>query len=210
MMCGGLRAPATRTALQHVPVMQQAVRAWRSLRPNIAQQLAPVLDRAIRGQQSAEPFVTTHDDLQQILCGLYAAVLRIPKSSMISSGTVATESMYSLRVPSGDGVGQFNRAGREFRDREPCSPAGSRSDRWPAPDDFFPSARPKSGRSSRLLMKAAGGQIENQTAIDLGIEREVEVVEALVGNRANPACFVAALPEPVGAPRQFIADETGD
>src|ERR1022692_3316034 len=61
-----LGAPTARAALEHVPVMQQAVQHGRH-GGHIAQQFAPVLNRTIRSEQRARPLVAPHDDFQQIL-----------------------------------------------------------------------------------------------------------------------------------------------
>src|ERR1700733_652135 len=73
---------------------------------------------------------------------------------------------------------------------------------------FARPARPEEQNVLALVYEGRGGQIENQTAIDLGIECEVEVVKAPVGI-AESCLFATALQQPVGSPRQFIADETG-
>jgi hypothetical protein len=65
----------------------------------VAEQFSPVLDRAVRRHQCAGAFVRR----MTISSNSSAAVgpsLRIPKSSMISRGTVASSSMCSLRFPS--------------------------------------------------------------------------------------------------------------
>jgi hypothetical protein len=66
---------------------------------HIAQQFSPVFDRTIRSQQRAGAFVAPHDDSSRSSAAVKGS-LRMPKSSMMSSGTVASDSMNSLRVPS--------------------------------------------------------------------------------------------------------------
>ena len=61
---------------------------------------------------------------------------------------------------------------------------------------FARPARPEKQNVLALVDERRGGQIENQTAIDFGIEREVEVVEALVGI-AESGLFAATLQQPV-------------
>ena len=58
-------------------------------------------------------------------------------------------------------------------------------------------------------MKAAGGQIEDQTAIHLLVEVEVEVVEGLCGSR-NCGLFAAPLEQSVTATSEFVGDQAGD
>ena len=56
---------------------------------------------------------------------------------------------------------------------------------------------------------ACRGQIEDQIAVHLGVELEVEVVQALVGI-AELRLFVASLQQPLAAAGQFIRDQRGD
>jgi len=79
-------------------VMQQAVEHGTD-GGDIAKQFAPVLDGTIGSEQRAETLVAAHDDFQQILGGGVREFAQ-PKSSMMSSGTVGTDSIYSLRLPS--------------------------------------------------------------------------------------------------------------
>lgn len=68
-------------------------------RGHIAQQFAPALDGAVGSEQRTGGLVAA----LMISSRSSAAVsgsLRMPKSSMRSSGTVVSESMNSLRVPS--------------------------------------------------------------------------------------------------------------
>jgi hypothetical protein len=65
-------------------------------------------------------------------------------------------------------------------------------------------AGPEEQRVFALADEAAGGQIEDQTAIHLRIEGEVEVVERSVGV-AKAGLLAAAFQQAVAAPRQFIA-----
>src|SRR6266849_9090662 len=65
---GSLGAPASRSALEHMAVMQQAVEHGADS-GNITEQFAPVLDRAVGSEQRTEALVAPHDDFQQILGG---------------------------------------------------------------------------------------------------------------------------------------------
>ena len=56
--CGQLREP-----LGHVAVMQQTIEHGAD-RGDIAAQFSPILDGAVGSEQSAEAFVTAHDDFQ--------------------------------------------------------------------------------------------------------------------------------------------------
>jgi len=57
--------------------------------------------------------------------------------------------------------------------------------------------------------KGAGGQIENQTAIHLRIEGEVEVVQRLVWV-AEGGLFAAPVEQPLTAPGQLVGDQARD
>ena len=71
------------------------------------------------------------------------------------------------------------RAGRGFRGTAHDSP-GWRLVRWPAPGDSCLFHQGRETARLRAADECAGGEIEDQAAIDLGIEGEVEVVERLV------------------------------
>ena len=55
-------------------------------------------------------------------------------------------------------------------------------------------------------MKAPGGQIEDQTAIHLGVEGKVEVIESLVGV-AETGLFVPEFQKAVTTPGEFVGME---
>lgn len=78
--------------------MEQPVE-HRAHRGDIAEQLAPVLDWTVGSEQSAETLVASRDNFQQILAGRVRQLAHA-KSSMMSNGTVDTDCMYTLRVPS--------------------------------------------------------------------------------------------------------------
>ncbi len=86
-----LGAPAAGTTLENMAVVKQAIQHGADRR-GIAQQLAPILDGTIRGHQSAGPLIASQHDLQQIF-GRGRGSLRIPKSSMMSKGTLAKAAM---------------------------------------------------------------------------------------------------------------------
>jgi hypothetical protein len=79
-------APALRATRQHVRVMEEPVR-HRGDGRGVAEELAPILDGTVRGQQRRRALVAPHDDSRRSSaagCGS----LRIPRSSMMSRGTV--------------------------------------------------------------------------------------------------------------------------
>jgi hypothetical protein len=72
----------------------------------------------------------------------------------------------------------------------------------------------RAGRAQKqsVLMAANEGtpeQLEDQTAIHLGIEGEIEVVQGLE-RIAKGGLLAPAFEQPVGAPAEFIGHQTGD
>ena len=68
----GFGAPASRSTLEHVAVMEQPVEHGAD-RGDIAEQLAPVFDRTVRREQCTGALIAAHHDLQQILGGGFVA-----------------------------------------------------------------------------------------------------------------------------------------
>jgi|SRR5271155_1267258 len=60
-----------------------------------------------------------------------------------------------------------------------------------------------------LVDEGTGGQIEDQTAIHLGIEAEVEVVERPVGI-AESGLFATTFQQPVGSARKLVRYQARD
>src|SRR5580700_3431900 len=60
-----------------------------------------------------------------------------------------------------------------------------------------------------LADEGAGGQVEDQTAIHLGVEIEVELVEGLV-RVAELGLLAPAVEQPLAPPAQLVADQTRD
>jgi hypothetical protein len=58
-------APASRTALQYVCVVEQPVEEGRHRR-RVAEQLAPVLDGAVRRDEGGDALVAAHDELEEV------------------------------------------------------------------------------------------------------------------------------------------------
>ena len=58
-------------------------------------------------------------------------------------------------------------------------------------------------------MKAAGGQIEDQTAIHLLVEVEVEVIEGLL-RVAKLGLLCPALQQAIAATSEFVGDQAGE
>ena len=173
------RSPTSRATFEHVPVMQQAVQ-HRSDRGCIPQQLSPILDRTIGSQQGTGTLISSHDDLQQFFSGsegqlahsqviddqqrhrfqklqaLFACAVDRSFSQVIKQGVgLAVEHAIALldgRLA--DGLGQVAFAGAGRSKKQSIFMAGN---------------------------EGAGSQIEDQAAIHLLVEVEVEVVESLLG-----------------------------
>ena len=117
--------------------------------------------------------------------------------------------MYCLRVPSRRGVGEFFQQDvRLAIEHLVALQDGGLADglRQMA---FARAARPEKQRIFAPVDEGAGGQIEDQTAIHFRIEGEVEVVERPVGI-AEAGVFAAPFQQPVGAPREFVGDQSGE
>ena len=57
--------------------------------------------------------------------------------------------------------------------------------------------------------ESAGGQVEDQAAIHLLVEIEIEMVEGLL-RVAKPSLFVPPLQQSLAATVEFIGDQAGD
>ena len=64
----GFCAPASRTALDDVTVVEEAIEHGGD-GCGVAQQLPPVFDGTIRSQQCTRPLIAAHDDLEQVFGG---------------------------------------------------------------------------------------------------------------------------------------------
>ena len=72
---------------------------------------------------------------------------------------------------------------------------------------FAGAARTQEQRIFPLADERAGGQVENQAAVHLRVEVEIEVVQALFGV-AERGLFAAAVEQALAAPREFVGDQT--
>ena len=160
-------------------------------RGDIAQQLSPVFDGAVRCQQRTGALVAAHDDLQQILGRgqrqlahaevvddeqrhggqrLHELLARAVGNCLgqVIQQHVRFAVQHAIALLDGglaDGLGQVALA-RAAGTEKQC---------------VFP-----------LADEGAGGQIEDQTAIHLRIEGEVEVVQRLVADRGRRPVYAAA------------------
>src|ERR1017187_2456937 len=107
--------------------------------------------------------------------------LRMPKSSMVSSGVVVRDSMNCLRVPAvGDRLGQIVQQHVRLTVQHAVALLDGG---WPyglCQRRFARSAVPEKQGVFPFAEEGAGGQVEDQATIHLRIEGEVEVVQGLV------------------------------
>ena len=128
---------------------------------------------------------------------------------MISSGTVASDFHVLLARAVDDGVGQFlQQHVRLAIEHAIALLNGGLADRLRQ----VALARAAGAEKQRVFSlgdEAAGGEIEDQAAIHLRIEGEVEVVERPVGI-AEAGLFAPALQQSVAAPGQFVGHQARD
>src|SRR5208283_4154600 len=172
----GFGSPAAWAALQDVSVVQQAVEHGGN-GGAVAEQLAPVLNRTIRGQQCAGAFVATHDDLQQFFSGRQR---QFAHSEIVDDqqghGGQQLHVLFTRAVQGS--VGQIF----QQRVRFPIEHAVALQDDGVS-DGLGKMTFPASGRADKKSVLASadeggGGQIEDQGAVHLGVELEVEVVQS--------------------------------
>jgi hypothetical protein len=174
----------------------------------VAQQFAPVVHGSIRCEKRTGTFIAAHDDLQQFLGG---GQRQLAHSQVVDDqqrhGGQQFHKLLALAIERG--VGQFfqqcvgfaiQHAVALLDDGVPdglCAVTFAAA-RWTKKQGIFALSDP-----------VRRGQFEDQIAIHLGVELEVEVVQALVGI-AELRLFVASLQQPLAAAGQFIGDQRGD
>ena len=169
---------------------------------DIAEQLAPVLDGTIGCEQRAETLVAAHDDLQQILGGrmwefAHAEVI----DDKQRNGRHRFHELFASAVC--NCLGQFIEHDVGFTIEHAVAlqddslSDGLRQVTFPRP------SRTEKQSVLSFVDEGAGGEVEDQTPIHLGIEGEVEVVERAVGI-AEAGLFAAAFKQPVGAARELV------
>ena len=108
-------APASRSALEDVRVMEEAIEQ-RGDGGGVAEQLAPVVDGTVRREQRGGAFVAAHDELEQIFGG---GVRQLPHAEIVDDqqrdGRQVGEVVFAGAVERG--VGESPRAARGLRGR---------------------------------------------------------------------------------------------
>src|SRR5271167_2141900 len=74
---------------------------------------------------------------------------------------------------------------------------------------FAGTARTEKQRVFALSDEGAGGQIEDQTAVHLRVETEVEIIQSSLGV-AEGCLFAPPLQQTIAAPGQLIRDQARD
>src|SRR6202158_5290739 len=165
--------------------------------------------------------------------------LRMPKSSMMRSGTLATDSMNCLRVPSTtpsvplliiddfeerhaghrlhelpartfhDGLGQMIQQDMRFPVHHPVVLLNAGLTDGLGQVALFRPTGTQEKCIFPLADEGAGGQVKHQTAIHLRVESEVEVVQSLV-RVAEGGLFAPAIQESLAAAGKLVIHQTRD
>jgi hypothetical protein len=126
---------------------------------------------------------------------------------MMSRATVETDSMYCLRAVE-RGIGQFFEQDVGLAiEHLVALPDGRLSDGL-GEVAFARAAGSEKERIFAAINEGSGGEIEDQTAVHLGIEAEVETIERLV-RIAEAGVFAAPFEQAVRAPGEFVRDQRG-
>jgi len=83
--------PASRTAFEHMAVVQEPVQHGRD-GGAVAEQLTPVINGPVRRDERTDPLIAAHDDLQQFLRG---GERQLPHAEVIASCWLPT----AIRTP---------------------------------------------------------------------------------------------------------------
>lgn len=197
-------AVALGSALHDVRVMQQPIEE-RAGRRRVAQELAPLVDRPVRGEDRAAALVAAHDDLEQVLRG---GLGQLPQAQVIDDeqrhALEAPQEVLALAVERR--VGEFLEQDVRFavEDLEAGEDHG-------AADSLHQVALARARRAEEervlgLRQEAPGRQLEDQRAVELLVEVEVEAVERAI-LVAEAGGLRAPLDQSVGAPLELVTDQ---
>ena len=203
----GFGSPAARAALEHVSVVQQPIQHGGD-GGAVAEQLSPVFYGPIRRDQRAGSLVASHDDFQQFLGG--------GQRQLAHSQVVDDEKRHGgeqfhvlLAVAVQCGVCQLFQQDVRFAIEHTIALLDDR-----VSDGLGTVALAASSWAKKKCVFApsdpgGGGQVEDQTAVHLWIELEVEVIELLVCV-AELRLLVAPVQQALTAAGEFIGDQDGD
>ena len=163
--------------------MEQAVEERGDGR-GVAEELPPVLDGTIRGEDRGGPLVAAHDELEEVLGG---GVGQLPHAEVVDDeqGDAGQLGEVGLAGVGEGGLGELFEEGVGLAVED----AVSLLDGGVA-DGLGDVTLPRTGRANqqRVLVlgdESCGGELEDERAVDLAVEGEVEGVERAVG---VPAC----------------------
>src|SRR5881628_494357 len=199
-----LHAPAPRPAAQDVGVVEEAIEERADGR-DIAEQFAPVLHRPVRDEQRAHPLVAPLNQLEEIF-GRGRGELahaEVVHDQQRDGGELGHALAAGARER---GIGELleEDVGLAVDDAVALVDEG-------AAEGLREVTLPRAGRAEedRVLVRgeeAAGGELEDEAALHLLVEVEVEAVERLVGV-AELGLLEAAGEEAVGAVGELVLDE---
>jgi hypothetical protein len=174
----------------------------------VTEELAPVFDGAVRGDERRAPLVAAHDDLEEILG---RGLRQFPHGEVVEDeqGDRGDVSEVGLATAIELGVGEF----LEQDVRLPVEDAMALLDDGDA-DRLGQVTLPRAGPAEEepvlaLGDEAARGELEDEGAIHLLVEVEIEGIEGLAGV-AEARLLEPAFQEPVLALEELVLDEGGE
>src|SRR2546428_1325282 len=174
-----LHAPAARPAAEDVGVVEEAIEE-RADGGDIAEELAPVLDRPVRAEQGADPLVAALDELEEVLG---RGGREFPHAQVIDDEEGdGRELGHPLAAGAGErGVGELLEESVRFAVQHAMA---LQDERVAERLGEMTLARARRAEEDDVLARheeAAGGEREDEVAVHLLVEGEVEAVEGLVG-----------------------------
>ena len=174
----------------------------------VAEELAPVLDRPVRGEHRGGPLVAAHDQLEQVLGRgvgqlAHAEVVDDEQGHPGQLGQVVLAGLGKGRLGKllEEGVGLAVDDAVALVDRGAADGLG----------EMTLACAGRADQQSVLALgdESSGGELEDEGAVDLLVEGEVEAVEGAVGV-AEAGLLVSSGEQAVLAPLELVGDEGGD
>ena len=175
---------------------------------DIAEELAPVLDRPVRAEQRADPLVAALDELEEVLG---RGGRELPHAQVIDDEEGdGRELGHPLAARAGErGIGELLEQPVRFAVEHAMA---LQDERVAERLGEMTLARARRAEEDDVLARreeAAGGEREDEVAVHLLVEGEVEAVEGLVGI-AKLGLLEPAGEEAVGAAGEFVLEEEGE
>ena len=171
----------------------------------VAEQLAPALVGSVRGEQRGGRLVAAHDQFEQVLGG---GVRQLGRAEVVYDEQGHAGQVGQIVLA---GFGE-RRLGELFEEgvRLAVDDAIALLDRGAADSlgemALARTGRPEQERVFALGDEAGGGELEDERAVDLLVEGEVEAVEGAVGV-AEAGLLVSPGEQAVLVPLEFVSDE---